>query len=86
MTTQEPSSDDRKTTPDGPTADPWRSFSYIVSGVLAYGLLGWLADRWLGTTFLVAIGILVGAGLGIYMTFARYNRASPSKPPSTPPT
>jgi dipeptide/tripeptide permease len=38
-----------------------------------YGGIGWLADRWLGTTFLVAVGILVGAGFGIYMTFARFN-------------
>jgi dipeptide/tripeptide permease len=41
--------------------------------VFLYGLLGWLADRWLGTTFLVAIGILVGAGFGIYMTIARFD-------------
>ena len=42
-----------------------------------YGALGWLADRWLGTTFLVAIGILVGAGFGIYMTYARFNKTFP---------
>jgi ATP synthase protein I len=41
-----------------------------------YGLAGWALDRWLGTSFLVAIGILVGAGLGIYMTYARFNKAS----------
>jgi len=41
--------------------------------VLLYGLIGWGLDVWLGTTFLVAIGILVGAGFGIYMTFARFN-------------
>ena len=41
-----------------------------------YGFLGWLADQWLGTSFLVAVGILVGAGLGIYMTFARFNRTT----------
>ena len=41
-----------------------------------YGLVGWLLDRWLGTAFLVAIGILVGAGFGIYMTYARFNKAS----------
>ncbi|HET7533552.1 MAG TPA: hypothetical protein VF012_01715 [Nocardioidaceae bacterium] len=40
-----------------------------------YGFLGWLADRWLGTSFLVVVGILAGAGLGIYMTFARFNRS-----------
>jgi F0F1-type ATP synthase assembly protein I len=48
-----------------------------VSGVALYGFLGWLADRWLGTSFLVAVGILIGAGLGIYLTFARFNRAQP---------
>lgn len=53
--------------------DPWHAFAYIVSGVLFYGALGWLADRWLGTSFLVAVGILVGAGLGIYLTIARFD-------------
>ncbi|MEO5853436.1 MAG: hypothetical protein ABIQ15_13080 [Nocardioides sp.] len=41
--------------------------------MLMYGLIGWGLDHWLGTTFLVAIGILVGAGFGLYMTFARFN-------------
>lgn len=62
---------------DGPRGDPWHAFGYIVSGVAVYGFFGWLADRWLDTTFLVAVGILIGAGLGIFMTFARFNRASP---------
>ncbi|QLQ10989.1 MAG: AtpZ/AtpI family protein [Nocardioidaceae bacterium] len=54
--------------------DPWHAFGYVVSGVAVYGFLGWLADRWLGTTFLVAIGILFGAGLGVYQTFARFRQ------------
>jgi len=53
--------------------DPWHAFSYLVAGVFLYGGLGWLADRWLGTSFLVIIGILLGAGLGIYMTIARFD-------------
>jgi len=53
--------------------DPFHAFSYVVSGVLVYGVLGWLADKWLGTSFLVAIGILAGAGLGIYMTIVRFD-------------
>lgn len=53
--------------------DPWHAFGYLVSGVLMYGLLGWLADRWLGTAFLVVIGILFGAVLGIYMTIKRFD-------------
>jgi ATP synthase protein I len=62
---------------DQPKGDPWQAFGYIVSGVAVYGLLGWLADRWLGTTFLVAIGILVGASFGIYMTYARFSTPPP---------
>ena len=54
--------------------DPWQGFGYVVSGVALYGFLGWLLDRWWGTTFMVAIGILAGAGLGIYMTFGRFGR------------
>jgi len=51
-----------------------------VSGVALYGFLGWLADRWLGTTLLVALGIVVGAALGMYMTFSRFNKTRPSGP------
>ena len=61
---------------ESPKGDPWHAFGYIVSGVGVYGLAGWALDRWLGTDFLVAIGILVGAGFGIYMTYARFNKAS----------
>lgn len=63
--------------PERPAGDPWHAFGYIVSGVALYGGLGWLVDRWIGTNFLVALGIIFGAGLGIYQTFARFNRASP---------
>jgi ATP synthase protein I len=72
---------------DRPKGDPWHAFGYIVSGVGVYGVLGWLLDRWLGTTFLVAVGILVGAGFGLYMTFARFNKLTDPLPgtDSTPP-
>lgn len=55
-----------------PQGDPWLAFGYLVAGVLVYGAVGWLADWWLGTSFLVVIGILFGAFLGIYMTFKRF--------------
>jgi len=53
--------------------DPWHAVGYLVSGVFLYGFGGWLADRWLGTSFLVVIGILFGAVLGIYATIKRFN-------------
>lgn len=65
---------------DSPAGDPWHAFGYLVAGVGLYGFLGWLADRWLATSFLVVVGILVGAGLGLYMTFARFNRSTNGQP------
>lgn len=56
--------------------DPWQAFGYLVAGVLFYGLVGWLLDRWLDTRFLVVAGILLGAGLGIYMTFGKFGGAA----------
>ena len=64
----------REPSPEQPKGDPWHAFGYLVSGVMFYGAVGWLADRWLGTSFLVVIGILLGAGLGLYLTWARFNR------------
>ena len=66
-----------------PKGDPWHAFGYVVAGVAFYGLLGWLADRWLGTSFLVAVGILLGAALGLYMTAARFRQDQP-EPPDRP--
>ena len=78
MSQQDPAAGPRDERPKG---DPWHAFGYIVSGVALYGFLGWLLDRWLETTFFVAIGIIAGAGLGIYLTFTRFNRALPPDEP-----
>lgn len=72
MTPNDPRHDDS----DTPGGDPWQAFSYLVAGVLLYGGLGWLADRWLGTSFLVMIGILLGAGLGGLLVFKRFGVSS----------
>lgn len=80
---QPPSAHSGDNTSDGPKGDPWHAFGYIVSGVAVYGLIGWLLDRWLDTTFLVAVGILVGAVLGIYLTWARFNKTQVEDTQST---
>lgn len=49
--------------------------AYLIAGPLAYGGLGWLADRWLGTGFLTAIGVLLGVSLSLYIVYVRYGRA-----------
>lgn len=65
---------DEAPTDEAPVGDPWHAFGYLVSGVLVYAVIGWLVDRWLGTSFFVVIGILAGAALGLYMTWSRFNK------------
>ena len=60
-----------------PDGDPWLAFCYLVSGAAVYGLIGWGLDRWLGTSFLVAIGILLGVGAGDLHDFWSVRRACP---------
>lgn len=74
MSQPEPAPETPDETPDQQSkGDPWHAFGYLVAGVLMYGGLGWLVDRWLGTSFLVVIGILLGAVLGIYLTINRFD-------------
>ena len=39
---------------------------------MIFGLLGWLLDRWLGTRYLVAVGIVVGMAGAFYLIVKRY--------------
>ncbi|OYN99387.1 hypothetical protein CGZ94_07140 [Enemella evansiae] len=48
-----------------------RVLSYLIAGLLCYGGLGWLLDRWLQTSFLMPIGLVLGAGLGVYIVIRR---------------
>ncbi|WP_240770187.1 AtpZ/AtpI family protein [Nocardioides sp. GY 10127] len=43
-----------------------------MAGVLLYGGIGWGLDHWLGTRWLVAVGVIAGAALGTYQTWARF--------------
>ena len=49
-----------------------RVLSYLISGVAFYGFLGWLGDYFLGTRFLLPIGIVAGAALGCYIVIRRF--------------
>ncbi len=54
------------------TDDGWSLTAELVSAVLVWTFLGWLADRWLDTTpWLVATGAILGFVLGIYLLWVR---------------
>jgi ATP synthase protein I len=78
-------SDADRSAPEHPHSEAaaWTVLSYLISGPLVYGGLGWLLDLWLGTQFFVAIGILGGMALSFYIIVRRY--VSPSVPVQPPP-
>ncbi len=50
----------------------WRAIAYLLSGPLIYGGLGALADHWIGTSYLVGVGIVGGMALSLYLIWFRY--------------
>ena len=50
----------------------WNVVSYLISGPAMFGLIGWGLDSWLGTTWLVAVGIVGGMALSLYLIWFRY--------------
>jgi hypothetical protein len=64
--------------------------AYLLTGTGALGGLGWLADRALGTAFLVAVGVLAGTALSLYVIWIRYGAptaaAGAPVPPPVPPS
>jgi len=53
----------------------WAVVSTLVGGIAVWGLLGYLADRWLGTAHVFfTIGVLLGAGGAIYLVWLRYGK------------
>lgn len=46
--------------------------SYLIGGVVVYGGLGWLGDHFFDTSFLLPIGIVLGAALAVYTIIKRF--------------
>lgn len=67
-----------------PGGDPWAAFGVLVAGVMFYGGIGWALSVWLKADYWIPIGILVGAGFGVYLVFARYSFKKPDENLSTP--
>jgi ATP synthase protein I len=60
--------------PEGPLqeARAWSIVSYLLAGLLTFGGIGLLLDRWLGTSWLVLVGMLAGTALAFYLIWFRY--------------
>ena len=54
--------------------DGWRVLSYLIGGIAVYAGGGWLLDHWLGTSFFLPVGIVLGASLSVLLLYFRYGR------------
>ena len=50
----------------------WTVSGYLVSGMLAYGLIGWLIGRAVHVSLLLPVGMLVGLGISLGFIIYRY--------------
>jgi len=50
----------------------WTAVSYLIGGMLVWGFIGWLVDRWLDTGGIAtAVGAVLGAAGGVYLIVRR---------------
>jgi F0F1-type ATP synthase assembly protein I len=52
----------------------WSIFGYLLSGLIFWGGVGWGLDRWLGTSYLLLVGLLLGMGASLYLVWLRFGR------------
>jgi uncharacterized membrane protein YoaK (UPF0700 family) len=53
----------------------WAIFSYLLSGMIVYGALGWILGRWVvHSTLLFPIGMVVGLALAVVLVILRFGR------------
>jgi hypothetical protein len=66
--------------PDGQEArsrdnEGWTIFSYLIAGMIAYGLIGWLVGYITHIAILLPLGALAGLVIAIAGVIFRYGRA-----------
>jgi ATP synthase protein I len=63
--------------PDPHTENPgWAIFSYMLSGMIFYGGVGWALGRWVvHSSLLFPLGMVVGLALAIVLVIFRYGRS-----------
>jgi ATP synthase protein I len=52
----------------------WTVFSYLISGMLAYGGIGWVIAHFTHISLLFPIGMLVGLGISLGWIIHKYGR------------
>jgi F0F1-type ATP synthase assembly protein I len=56
-------------------AEAWTALSYLLSGFLLYGGIGWGLDALLGTRLFLLFGLLFGGATSLYLIYVRYAKS-----------
>jgi ATP synthase protein I len=59
----------------------WTVFSYLLAGMAAYGIIGWLVGRAVHVPLLFPIGMLVGLGISIGYIIHHFGRQQAAERP-----
>lgn len=52
----------------------WSIVGYMLSGLLFWGGVGYLADKYFNTSYLILVGLLLGMGGALYLIWLRFGR------------
>jgi hypothetical protein len=55
-----------------PESVAWGAVQTMLSGLLGFGVPGYLLDRWLGTDWIVLPGLLLGMAVALTVVWFRY--------------
>ncbi|MEU8119565.1 hypothetical protein AB0C21_12765 [Spirillospora sp. NPDC049024] len=54
----------------------WSVPSYLLSGMLIWGGLGWLLSKWTHQDWLIPVGLVIGVVLAVYLVYVKFGRDS----------
>ncbi len=65
-----------------PESVAWGAANTMISGLIGFGLPAWLLDRWLGTSWIVLVGLLTGMAVALSIIWFRYGTERSASSPS----
>ncbi len=66
---------DRSRRPRPREADGWAIMSYMITGMVLYGGIGWLVGHWTGISVLFPVGMILGIAFSIILIIYRVTRS-----------
>jgi ATP synthase protein I len=61
--------------PPRSAGEGWAVLSYLIGGMVLYGLVGWLVGRWTGLPVLFPVGMLFGLASSLALIIFRFTRS-----------